>query len=1406
TVTLTVVDVNGNSSSATAMVTVNDVTAAQVITQNISIDLDANGNASIVPADVDNGSNDACGIASMTVVPNTFDCSNIGANTVTLTVVDVNGNSSSATATVTVNDVTPAQVITQNISVDLDANGNASIVPADVDNGSNDACGIASMTVVPNTFDCSNIGVNTVTLTVVDVNGNSSSATAVVSISDNTDPVIVCAADATRGTDLGECTYTIQGNEFDATFTDNCNSSVITNSINGTASLAGEVFVQGATVVTWIVDDGHGQTASCTTTITVEDNEAPIVDCINIQVLLDASGNGSITIADINNNSTDNCGIASVTLSQNSFDCSDIGGDLDELIISEYIDGAGNNDCIEIYNGTGNPINLYAEGYTLRFYYNGSTSYTQVPLLGTVADREVYVICNPFGPGAMQADQTGNFGFDGNDAIALNKAGNAIDVIGQIGVNPGTGWTVGSNSTAGTTLVRNKDVLYGNINDISGIGSEWTQYAQNTTSYLGVHEIEIADLAKNIILTVTDTSGNVSTCEANVTVIDHVAPVALCQSVTIQLDANGMASVSASQVDNGSNDACGIASLVLDKTDFTCVNLGDNTVTLTVTDNNGNTSSCEATITVEDKIHPTVMTQDLTIQLDVNGSASIAPSEIDNGSFDNCGLATQTVTPNTFDCSNIGANTVTLSVTDTSGNVSTGTATVTVEDKIAPIAICKNITVELDINGVATITGADVDNGSNDACGIASLEVSPSVFGCADIGTNEVTLTVTDNNGNVSTCNATVTVTGIIPVVTISQGPLPEFCQGAVLVLTAESDEDFGYLWTTGETTQSIEISGNGTYGVTVTSLTNCSTEAEITVTGFNAGALVSSYTIIASEKAELRNNVIVQTGGVGVTGVNGEIKLDKASHIVGLGQARKIEIKQGSSVGTSVIQAANPTIPAFVYNAYSTSNSPDVRVSNNQTVTLSGGIYNKVEVDDNATVIFTAPNVYINELKTKKRATIEFNGCTNMFLNKEFKLDENGMFNSNGFMVTVYVNEIFEVKKGSRFTGRVHTNNHDIKVEGHISSTTYMTGMFIGKKVDADRNVVWNADQNCEPCPIASPLNNGGSEPNSNYTIIAFDEVHLHGDNIVQTGGVGVTRHNKKIKLHNNSHITEFAKASQIQVNGGSSIGTRIHSPAEPIIPLFVKNVYSNSNSPNATINSGQTVTLTGGVYDKVDVKGGATVIFAQSNVYINELKTSKHATIKFSGCTNVLIKKELKLDDHVVINPEGHKVIFYVDGAVEIGKGSVVTASIYAYNDEIKIDGSSSNPVSMKGLFIAKKVHANEDVIWNKDTSGSPCTVGAPTAQAFVTPEVGNRSIELISVKAWPNPSDTVFNLKLITENQSDIVSIAVFDSNNKLVHTNTFQPEAVYQFGNELESGVYVVKVTQAGSNAYTRVIKF
>jgi hypothetical protein len=138
----------------------------------------------------------------------------------------------------------------------------------------------------------------------------------------------------------------------------------------------------------------------------------------------------------------------------------------------------------------------------------------------------------------------------------------------------------------------------------------------------------------NVTLTVTDNNGNMSTCTSSVTVIDIVVPVAFCKDLTVQLDAFGNASIVPADIDNGSVDACGIDSLSIDISAFTCADVGINTVILTATDNNGNQSTCSSTVTVEDNVDPIAICQDITVQLDQFGQASIAAIDIDNGSND----------------------------------------------------------------------------------------------------------------------------------------------------------------------------------------------------------------------------------------------------------------------------------------------------------------------------------------------------------------------------------------------------------------------------------------------------------------------------------------------------------------------------------------------------------------------------------------------------------------------------------------------------------------------------------------------------------------------------------------------------------------------------------------------------
>ncbi|MCA9426001.1 MAG: HYR domain-containing protein, partial [Candidatus Omnitrophica bacterium] len=73
-------------------------------------------------------------------------------------------------------------------------------------------------------------------------------------------------------------------------------------------------------------------------------------------------------------------------------------------------------------------------------------------------------------------------------------------------------------------------------------------------------------------------------------------------------------------------------------------------------------------------------------------------------------------------------------VTDTAGLSATCTVNITVQDITPPSAVCQTTTLNLDASGMATLNPGDVDNGSSDNCGIASMSVSPNLFTCVEIG------------------------------------------------------------------------------------------------------------------------------------------------------------------------------------------------------------------------------------------------------------------------------------------------------------------------------------------------------------------------------------------------------------------------------------------------------------------------------------------------------------------------------------------------------------------------------------------------------------------------------------------------------------------------------------------------
>ena len=161
-----------------------------------------------------------------------------------------------------------------------------------------------------------------------------------------------------------------------------------------------------------------------------------------------------------------------------------------DLLISEYVEGSGNNKALEFYNAGETAVSL--DGYRVDFYFNGSTSSGRsIGLVGEVAPGGVHVLAHESGDPALQtkANQRGGGSwYNGDDAIVLRgPSGEILDSIGQVGFDPGTAWGAGQTQTADRTLTRKTSVRVGdrNPNDAFDPATEWQGYPVNTFTYLG---------------------------------------------------------------------------------------------------------------------------------------------------------------------------------------------------------------------------------------------------------------------------------------------------------------------------------------------------------------------------------------------------------------------------------------------------------------------------------------------------------------------------------------------------------------------------------------------------------------------------------------------------------------------------------------------------------------------------------------------------------------------------------------------------------------------------------------------------------------------------------------------------------------------------------------------------------
>tara|TARA_R110002072_G_scaffold1587_1_gene13347 strand:+ start:150532 stop:154179 length:3648 start_codon:yes stop_codon:yes gene_type:complete len=201
-----------------------------------------------------------------------FDCEDVGENIIEVTAIDASGNESTCTATVNVIDNIDPVLVCMDLTVELGADGTATIAPEDLIDMTNsvEACGFAVTTIDIDTFDCDDIGTPVlVSVLVADPSNNTAICMATVTVIDALGPEVTCPADQTVDPGPGNLFYEVPdyfGTGL-ATATDNCTDPV---TIFSQDPAAGELIPDGVYTVTLTATDEYGNDGTCTFELTVE--------------------------------------------------------------------------------------------------------------------------------------------------------------------------------------------------------------------------------------------------------------------------------------------------------------------------------------------------------------------------------------------------------------------------------------------------------------------------------------------------------------------------------------------------------------------------------------------------------------------------------------------------------------------------------------------------------------------------------------------------------------------------------------------------------------------------------------------------------------------------------------------------------------------------------------------------------------------------------------------------------------------------------------------------------------------------------------------------------------------------------------------------------------------------------
>ena len=796
----------GNTTTADQTITVVDTTAPVIDTPagDIIVECDPNNTTAIQDwLDIYGGASatDNCGDVTWSNDYNgaTSDCSE--PVLVTFTATDACGNSSSTSATYAIQDTTAPTIDAQasDASVECDGAGNTTDLNDWLtNNGGASASDDCSAITWSNDYsalsdDCGATGSATVTFTATDGCGNASSTSATFAIVDTLPPTFTAPASLTIECDQDENDLILIGDVSDEA--DNCSTGLDASYSDSVAP--GACASESVITRTWSLTDDCGNTTTADQTITVVDTTPPTftapadltIECDqdeldlnltgdvtdeadNCSTGLDAIYSDSVAPGECANESvitrtwrlTDDCG--NTTTADQTINIVDttapvIDSEASDVVIEcDPNNSSAIQDWLDSYGGASATDNC--GDVTWSNDYNGATSDCSEPVLVTFTATDACGNSSSTSATyAIQDTTAPTIDTQASDAsVECDGAGNAADLADWLANNGGA---VASDDCSAITW----------SNDYSALSDDCGATGSATVTF-----------------TATDGCGNSSSTSATFAIVDTTPPTFTAPvSLTIECDQDENDLILTGDVsDEADNCSTGLDASYSDSVaEGECASESVITRTWSLTDDCGNTTTADQTITVVDSTPPTFTAPaDLTIECDQDQTDLNLTGDVSDEA-DNCSAeldATYSDSTASGECANESIITRTWTLTDDCGNTTTADQTITVVDTTPPTFTAPaDVTIECDQDeNDMTLTGDVTDETDNCSSELdATYTDSVATGDCANESVITRTWTLTDDCGNTTTADQTITVVDTTP---------PTFTVPADLTIDCDQDEN----------------------------------------------------------------------------------------------------------------------------------------------------------------------------------------------------------------------------------------------------------------------------------------------------------------------------------------------------------------------------------------------------------------------------------------------------------------------------------------------------------------------------------------------------------------------------------------------------------------------------------------